>query len=409
MTAPERATKAVPAPTKTPAGQPVVPAHESAGQTAIAEAGWPVLPGFEARTLMALQRSAGNRAVATMLDGDKGSQAVQRQGPGHAGAAQPRTPPPPPATNVANQISAMQNRQASLALDAEYHAKVNQRLSTYREGIYLLTAGFQTATNQFQATMTQQAQSDAIKSQLIIAIVSVGAAVGMEPLLALGLGQLAPKLTNSAAFVTKWTERLENPLIAAASSGIQVQQAVATSGNPAARSAPAVGGGVAGGGADPVTFLAQNLAALERNVQSFEGSFSASASAQQSTPDSAWAAWNPQTARAAYELMLNSLDAVQSPPASVLKAPGALAEIIERYMWAAWITRNYRYVSDTLIGDNDQISGLGNDIEDRLNTVNVSRLAGVTLTGHWYSGNSSHYADALRAWAQTYAEKITLR
>jgi hypothetical protein len=158
---------------------------------------------------------------------------------------------------------------------------------------------------------------------------------------------------------------------------------------------------------NPVSFLAQNLEAIETHNQTFEQAFAARAAAQATTPADDWMKWDADQQRTAYKQMVSTLDSTVQKPADALKSAGELAKVIERFMWASWITTNYRYVSDTLWGENDQISGLGTYIEDRLNEVGVSAQAGVELTGHWYSSNSSHAATALRDWAQAYRETLT--
>jgi hypothetical protein len=334
-----------------------------------------------------------------------------------------RDPPPgrqpapdPRVTDLEARTAALEKRQAATALDLEYRGIVGQRLSAYRQTIYRLTGAFQGATNGFQGAQQRQAQSDAIRNQIVAMIVAVGAAGLAEPFLAASLGALGPRLGVAAAGITRWVEALENPLNALTAGGASTLATAAGGAQARAGQTPPVGGAVqagAGGGTrsagDPMSFLTANLEAIEVRSQALDQAFTARASAQSSTTPEQWARWDAGRQRTAYAEMVAQLDAAAPPSVDFLKAADELARVIERYMWAAWITANFTVMSDVLVGDADQITGMGSEIEDRLNAVGVSSRASVTLTGHWYSANSSHAATGLRDWAAAYREGLTTR
>jgi hypothetical protein len=164
-------------------------------------------------TLLVLQRPAGNTAVTGLLG--LRHQTVQRQGTtsstaGKGSVAKQVSGLQGQVTDLKSQMAVMEKRTASTALDNEYRGIVGERLSAYRQGIYRLTGSFQGAINGFQGAQTKQAQSDAIKAQLIATLISVAAAGVAEPLLTAGLGKLGAQLGKDAGWVGHWTESLEN-------------------------------------------------------------------------------------------------------------------------------------------------------------------------------------------------------
>jgi hypothetical protein len=91
-----------------------------------------------------------------------------------------------------------------------------------------------------------------------------------------------------------------------------------------------------------------------------------------------------------------------------MKPSAKVSIVLERHMWAAWLKENYLSASfnDVLGYQEPTFKHFGTYIEDRLNEVGISDLAGVELTGHWYSSNSSGYGDDLLRWARIHRGSI---
>ena len=366
--------------------------------------------------LLTLQGLAGNRAVATLLTDPGGTNwkarkaenaaptaALQRQ----QGGGQPK--PDQRVSDLEKRTAAIEKQQAATAIDLEYRGTVGQRLSAYRQSIYRLTGAFQAAVNGFQSAQAKQAQANAIVNQIVMTIVSVGAAGLAEPFLAGALGVLGSRLGVAEAGIPKMVEALENPLNAltagAASTGataVGVSQTNAGSTPSGGGTVASGAGGGTAGGADPTSFLTANLEAVEGHTQRFESAFSTRAANQAKlTPDD-WAKFKASDQRAAYDKMIADFDAAAPANPDKLKASATLAIIIERFLWAAWIKAN-------TVEKGFSLQNFGTDIEDRLNAIGVSGLAGVYLSGHWYKPNSfwNTVPGKLSAWADSYKESLT--
>jgi hypothetical protein len=73
-------------------------------------------------------------------------------------------------------------------------------------------------------------------------------------------------------------------------------------------------------------------------------------------------------------------------------------------MWAKWFPKNYVPSMHFETGGYEEptFDDWGTGLEDHMNDLGISKLAGVELTGHWYSSNSSDWANDLVAWAKRY-------
>jgi hypothetical protein len=73
-------------------------------------------------------------------------------------------------------------------------------------------------------------------------------------------------------------------------------------------------------------------------------------------------------------------------------------------MWAKWFPQNYVPAMHFETGGFEpaNFDGWGTGLEDHMNEIGISKLADVELTGHWYSSNSSGWADDLIAWSKRY-------
>jgi hypothetical protein len=365
--------------------------------------------------LLSLQGFAGNQAVGSILTDPAGTHQKARQDEHIApvadvqrqGGGQPK--PDPRVSDLEKRTAAIEKKQDATAIDAEYRGTVGQRLSAYRSSIYRLSGAFQAAVNGFQSAQAKQAQTNAIVNQIVMTIVSVAAAGVAEPFLAGGLGLLGTRLGVAEAGIPKMVESLENPFNALTAGAASTGATAVGVGQTNAGGTPSGGGTVASGagggtqaGADPMTFLTANLEAVEGHTQKFEGAFAARAANQTKLSPDDWAKFNAGNQRAAYDKMIADFDAAAPASPDKLKASATLAIIIERFLWAAWIKAN-------TVDKGFSIQNFGTDIEDRLNAIGVSTLAGVYLSGHWYKPNSfwNTVPGKLSAWADSYKESLT--
>jgi hypothetical protein len=405
-----------PATTHSPAAAPPT-TRPGLSQAPLAAEGGPIRHDrMSVAQLLSLQGLAGNRAVRALLTDPAGthrkarqdehiapSAALQRQ----QGGGQPK--PDQRVSDLEKRTAALEKKQDATTIDAEYRGTVGQRLSAYRSSIYRLTGAFQAAVNGFQSAQAKQAQTNAIVNQIVMTIVSVGAAGLAEPFLAGALGVLGTRLGVAEAGIPKMVEALENPLNALTAGAASTGATAVGVGQGNAGGTPSGGGTVASGagggtqaGADPMSFLTANLEAVEGHTQKFEGAFAARAANQSKLSPDEWAKFNAGNQRAAYDKMIADFDKAAPANPEVLKASAALAIIIERFLWAAWIKAN-------TVEKGFSLQNFGTDIEDRLNAIGVSTQAGVYLSGHWYKPNSfwNTVPGKLSAWADSYKESLT--
>ena len=342
--------------------------------------------------VIALQRAAGNRATAAMLGGPgsaprrgvarcagnrAASQAVGRLLQRDPVKAPPVKTPPPKQPTTAERLKELETRQtalekrtAVLELDGRYRALFGERMSSYKAAVLRITGGLDAAQDGFKKAQEDQARFDALVTQLIIAAGAIGLAFGFEPLLTAGLG----KLGQASERVAKTVELWENPVLQAAGSTANIY--------------PLAKGGRDGdvpADVRPMAFLTKNLEELELHNQGFERAFATRAGGIKAA-DSA------------------KLDAPRAARASTPPQRRPVARILERYIWAGWIRAQAkinvnmgrgvaRYPatkpdpSKRLPPGVSYDVDLGGYVEDRLNEIGVSKLAGVTLSGHWYSSN----------------------
>lgn len=316
---------------------------------------------------------AGNRAIASLLS-------VQRD------------PPTSQRGDVDQRVAVLEKRQSATELDLAWRATFGSRLSTYRQAIYALTAGYQAALIGFNQAHSDQAQAEAIKDQVGMALVNVVVAGAAQPFLAGSLGGLGPRLDAAVEFI-------ENPLVAA---GQGVTSTAATrSGQTGAPRAPAPPPGMGGG--DPLTFLSQNLAAVESRNQAIERAFGSRVTQMSSYTDEQWMSWDRSRQAAAYQRILTQLDDVALSDASQLLSGPTLAVTMELYFWSRWISNQY------IPG----VRGLqiGSHLARRMQAIGVESLAGGIHfdTSSWiFMEHSPEGWDTmLVGWARGYNNRLT--
>jgi len=389
--------------------------------------------------VIALQRAAGNRATAAMFGGPASARrraelfhlptsAVNRaamQAVGQLLQRQPaktplaKTPPAkqPPAKQpttaerlkeLETRQTALEKRTAVLELDGRYRALFGERMSSYKAAVLRISGGLDAAQDGFKKAQEAQARFEALVAQLIIAAGAIGLAFGFEPLLSAGLG----KLGRTSAQIAKRVELWENPVLQAAGSTANIY--------------PLAKGGRDGdvpADVRPMAFLTKNLEELELHNQRLEHAFATRAGGIKAADNAKLDALDVSAWDAQYSALLAALNAA-CKGVEAMKSGSEVARILERYLWAGWIRAQAkvhvnmgRGVAEYPAGKPDPSKplppmvsyglDLGSYIEDRLNEIGVSKLAGVTLSGHWYSSNEpGDWARRLLTWAYNYNEVI---
>jgi hypothetical protein len=343
------------------------------------------------------------KAKVVQRDGEKDAKA----GPG--GDAKDKPP------SLEDRVATLEKQQASTNLDAQWRGTFGKRLSGYRQSIYMLTAGFQTAVQGFNGAHTKQAQAEALKDMVFASILNVAAAGLAQPFLTAGLGALGPRIKDLTAAV----EAIENPLVQAAQGVTQTGgQAVSNArqaGAPTAQGGPSGAGGVAGpggGGGDPMLFLTQNLAEVEKHNQAIEQAFTNRATkASTMTPDQ-WKAWDVKAQTQIYSDLLAGIDAIALPDPEKIESGQTLAVKIELYYWAAWIKQNTGQGSYGTSGT-PTASGLnvGSQLATRMKSLGLESLAQVTFdTTSWifmdHKPEPPGFEQNLLNWASGWSQKL---
>jgi hypothetical protein len=366
--------------------------------------------------VIALQRTAGNRATTQVV-----GRLLQRQSPKTLPTKTPptktpptKTPPTkPPSTadrlkDLETRQTALEKRTAVLELDVRYRALFAERLSSYRAAVLRIAGGLDAAQDGFKQAQEDQARFEALAAQLIISAAAVGLAFGFEPLLAAGLG----KLGRATAQIEKTVERWENPVLQAAGSTANIYPLAKGSSDT---SVPA--------DVRPMAFLTKNLEELELHNQALERAFATRAGGIKAADNAKLDALDVSAWEATYASLLAQLNAA-CKGVEAMKSDSDVGRILERYLWAGWIRGQAkllvnmgRGVAQYPANKPDQSKSLppgvsysvslGSYIEDRLNEIGVSKQAGVTLSGHWYSSNDpDDWERRILTWAYNYNEVI---
>jgi len=225
-------------------------------------------------TVLDLQRVAGNKAVAALLDrsAHPPDAAVVRADP----LAVQKAPP----TNAALQdqinalelrTKALEGRQKATTQDLLWRGQFGDKMSSWKQAILRITGGLDAAQVGFTTAQAKQAEFDALVKQLPLAAVTVGFAAGFEPLLssqlmASKIGATADEIAVEVKRVGAIVEKVENPAVAAVSTVPNIVGALPkTSTQPP--SAPVAPGSTA------VGYLAANLGQVESHSQAIEQAF----------------------------------------------------------------------------------------------------------------------------------------
>lgn len=304
-----------------------------------------------------------------------------------------------------------------------YGHRMLKLLGSYELTIRDVSQALHEASKSLNTAHKNQAATDALTAKILPAMISIGAAASVEPLL--------KGMTKISRLTTKAVEKLEDPLVAL------VQSAAGFLGPRK----PAKGGhlGELPGmelnvrSMESFTFLNSSLSLLTRQRIKVHGTMS----------DTSLAVLEI-TLRNPNEVLRYDLGDLKRQLADVLAEVVAIAptntslrqgkdleRVVERHLWAAWIRENYRSVD--LWQEREEpapvawgpprrwarirppygptkkwFHGFGTDIEDGINKAGVSALARVKLSGHWYRPNApGDWEGRLLRWAEIYSEKIT--
>jgi hypothetical protein len=354
---------------------------------------------------------AGNRAVATLLD-----RGTRRPAAGVVPAgplALQKAPPSAPPTNAAlqDQLSALElrtkaleGRQKATTQDLLWRGKFGDKMSNWKQAILRITGGLDAAQAGFTTAQAKQAEFDALVKQLLLAAVTVSFAAGFEPLLSAQLmsskiGTTAAEIAAEVKRVGAIVEKVENPAVSAVSTVPNIVGALPKAGTqppsvPVAQGSTAVG------------YLAENLGQVESHSQAIEQAFTLRATNLAALSDKDAAGINTAPQEAIYKALFDKLDKASLGVEAMKSAP-EVARLLESHIWAAWLPKNASLGPPNKAGQQfPHIDGFGSHIEDRFNQLGIPAQAKVTLSGHWYSFNSSKWVEGLLSWAQTYAEPL---
>jgi Domain of unknown function (DUF4157) len=341
------------------------------------------------------------------------------QGPSGV-VVQRQTPAAPSETSIGERVAELERRQsvtearqASVDQDARWRGDFGARFSSCTQAILRVSGALQHAQDGFNRAQVEQAEFDTLAMQLLIAAASVGFAAGFEPLLSGALGRMGMEAKAIKATVEKW----ENPSVQAVGTMSNLVPAtLAVIGGPDPPAATVVPTG------DPFAHLTANLEAIERHKQSMELAFGARAGQRAGASDEQVLAFDLAAQEQAYAALLAGLTAASAGVES-LKSADELAVIIERHLWAGWIKQHGAVaIGDTLspVGqappprDPDartrpqgaySVAAAGAYVGEELNAIGVSRLAGVSLSTHWFLPSLPiDWPYKLLTWAFSYRE-----
>ncbi len=308
-------------------------------------------------------------------------------------------------------------QQKATALDLLWRTKFDKQFSSYNEAILRISGGLQAATTGFQEAQAAQAETEAMVWGVFKVMLTM--AGGFEWAFVPALGKLGIKSEEVAEHVLSAGHALADVTVDAAK-----ESASKKAETPATASIPGFQAPAGAAGGDPLAFLTSNAATLENYRQGILDAFINHLTATQGYSDEDWLdtqKFNLQAQEQLYSQLLDNLQQ-QASDADKLKPDTEIARVLERHLWAYWITEQaeqmdkdykemgqYQFASLDIPGETRTTSELmftpGADIEKRLNKLNIDDRAGVSLSGHWYSSNSpDNWSELLVKWARDYAE-----
>jgi hypothetical protein len=338
--------------------------------------------------------------------------------------------------DVKRHEDAQNIRVKAIELDQMWMPRFEERFSGYREAIERISTGMQAASKGFQEAQSKQAEFEAAVMGALGAMLTL--AGGFEFAFAPGLGKLAGTSGKTAEEIKKLTkeeikgmEEAGEHAVSAAHSVVDVGLDRAKEGakpaeTPKSESIPGAQAPAGAAGGDPLAFLTSNLAAIDHQWQSIAQAFAVRSALTRDLSDDQWLNFDVGAQEKIYQQLYDDFLKVASP-ASELASDDIIALVLERHMWASWIKETaeqaskaekmYQHFGGMEFGDaesnednkNTDYSWFspGSEIESRLNELNINILAGVELTGHWYSSNSpDNWQELLVKWAHEYAQGI---
>lgn len=315
-------------------------------------------------------------------------------------------------TKAEQSLRVLAKQSAALRVDSRWRATFGKRLASRKQAVLRVSRGLDTAVKGFQSAQIAQAQTDALLTQIIGGVSAVVFAFGFEWMAGAALGQLGMQLKKIEDVV----EIIENPVNAAVSASVNIAGVQTSKRSAEAGQTPT--GGVGGGSA--MGYLTQNLEVLENHSELIEQAFENRAENLNKMTDEQWEKFDTNAVEKSYEQLLVNLDK-SGEGVELMKKATDVGDILERHLWALWLRSNI----DSLRQAHDKTPpadlvpefgpykpeegiSIGTDIELRLNAVSISKLAGIELTGHWYSSNSPvNWKEKLAKWANAYDESLS--
>lgn len=328
--------------------------------------------------------------------------------------------------NMENHQKAQDIHQKAVDLDMLWQAKFDQQFSRYHEAVDRISAGLQAATKGFQEAQSAQAEFEAAVMGVFKAALTI--AGGLEWAFVPGLGKLGAGAKATAAEIKESTETVEHIVStthAVADVGVDYAKEAAAKKpeTPKTESIPGAQMPAGAAGGDPLAFLTSNSALLEQHRGNIEQAFIQRSNVTRAYSDDDWLKFDPAAQEKGYQQLFTNLQTVASS-ADDLVADNEIALVLERHLWARWISEQAEAMDKTAKGagkespygmmyENEMYSAKnmftpGAEIEKRLKEINVDIFAGVELTGHWYSSNSpDNWRELLIKWANDYSGTIS--
>ncbi|MGI8483902.1 MAG: eCIS core domain-containing protein [Thermomicrobiales bacterium] len=336
-----------------------------------------------------------------------------------------------------NPIAVLQKHQAATDLDLQWRAIFGERMESYSQALMRISGGIDQARKDFEDTHAAQARTDQLFIQILGGIGAFVFAAGFQ----WAFTAVMDGLGFQASKINKVIEAVENPAntfvsggvnaIAAAHANTSADQGEVPSVNK--NPSPEVGSSqMPNTGDSQLAYLTTNGEVLSNHRQMIEQAFAARSGKTRNFTDRQWMAFDLAAQEDSYRNLLEGLT-MAGAGVETLKPRQEIADVAEKYLWAYWIRSEFtRHIAEFKHrevhrrpgaegpGDSspeaqeaydaaDNLS-LGSDVEQRLNKIGVSEMAGVTLSGHWYSGNSpNEWREMLLFWAFFYSDSLALQ
>lgn len=344
--------------------------------------------------------------------------------------------------DLENHQQAQNAHLKAVDIDLAWQAKFAKRFSSYKEAIDRISGGLQASTKGFQEAQEKQKEFEAAVMSAVGAVLTL--AGGFEWAFVPGLGKLGIESEKTAEHILSVSHAAADVTVDVAKEAMAHKTETPAPASIPGAQTPA---GLAGG--DPLAFLTSNTAALESHQRNIFNAFAQRSLLTQGFSDEDWLKFDLNAQDQLYQQLFDHLQTVASG-AEQLEQDNIIALVLERHLWASWIgeqaegidkemqeEQKYFEMSNPLMSmavkgaekvdekwqeemyghemakpeskpASEEMFTPGAEIEKRLIEINVDILAGVELTGHWYSSNSpDNWRELLIKWAHEYKGSIS--